>query len=190
MNQNHLHPYDGLSKAFHWVTAIMVVAAFVLGPEHFGRLLRSGVDLGTQNDLVWHETLGMAIFVTTLLRLVWVVLRPTTPRVAMAAWMRWVSNAVHVGLWALMLALPLTALLTLGTEGAPLTLLGGVRVQELPFLANASWADFADWGEVHQFLGDAIIWLAGAHAVAALFHHFKLKDGVLASMLPWYKGRG
>ncbi|MGA8785710.1 MAG: cytochrome b, partial [Polaromonas sp.] len=32
--------------------------------------------------------------------------------------------------------------------------------------------------------GDAIVWLAGFHAAAALFHHFVLKDGVLASMLP------
>jgi cytochrome b561 len=28
------------------------------------------------------------------------------------------------------------------------------------------------------------MWLAGAHALAALYHHFVLKDRVLASMLP------
>jgi bifunctional ADP-heptose synthase (sugar kinase/adenylyltransferase) len=40
----------------------------------------------------------------------------------------------------------------------------------------------ADFG--HGFLGDAIVWLAGLHAVAAIYHHVILKDGVLASMLP------
>ena len=29
-----------------------------------------------------------------------------------------------------------------------------------------------------------IVWVAGAHAAAALFHHFVLRDRVLVSMLP------
>jgi cytochrome b561 len=37
---------------------------------------------------------------------------------------------------------------------------------------------------IHTWLGDAILWLAGFHALAALYHHFVLKDGVLVSMLP------
>jgi cytochrome b561 len=37
---------------------------------------------------------------------------------------------------------------------------------------------------LHTWLGDAILWLAGIHALAALYHHIVLKDGVLASMLP------
>jgi cytochrome b561 len=38
--------------------------------------------------------------------------------------------------------------------------------------------------EVHTWLGDAILWLAGAHAAAGLYHHYFLKDDVLRSMLP------
>jgi cytochrome b561 len=37
---------------------------------------------------------------------------------------------------------------------------------------------------VHTILGNAIIWLAGLHGAAALFHHFILRDNILASMLP------
>jgi cytochrome b561 len=37
---------------------------------------------------------------------------------------------------------------------------------------------------IHTWLGDAILWLAGLHALAGLYHHVVLKDGVLASMLP------
>jgi cytochrome b561 len=37
---------------------------------------------------------------------------------------------------------------------------------------------------IHTWLGDAILWLAGFHALAGLYHHFILKDGVLVSMLP------
>jgi cytochrome b561 len=59
-----------------------------------------------------------------------------------------------------------------------------VRVDQMPLIANSSLAHLADWGDVHGFLGDAILVLAGLHAVAAIYHHVLLKDGVLKSMLP------
>jgi cytochrome b561 len=98
--------------------------------------------------------------------------------------MQRVARMVQGLLWLLMLLLPITALLALGSEGHPLTLLGGLRVDQMPFIANSPLADAADWGDVHGFLGDAIVWLAGAHALAAVYHHVVLKDGVLKSMLP------
>ena len=176
--------FDPVSRAFHWLTAIVVIAAFVLGPEHFGRLMHEGLDPATRWDIVWHESLGVSVFALTLLRLVWVALRPRAPRFEMSPWMQRAARLVQGALWLLMLLLPATAMLALGSEGHPLTLLGGVRVDQMPFIANSPLAGAADWGEVHGFLGDAIVWLAGAHAVAALYHHVVLKDGVLKSMLP------
>ena len=62
--------YDFLSRAFHWVTAIVVTIAFILGPEGFGRLMRQGVDPATRSDIVWHESLGLLVLLLTLLRLI------------------------------------------------------------------------------------------------------------------------
>jgi len=107
----------------------------------------------------------------------------------MAKWMDVSSKLAHFALWALLLVLPVTALLALGGEGHPLTLLGGVRIDQLPWIADSAVAGMFDWGDVHKFLGDAIMWLAGLHAVAAIFHHVALKDGVLSSMLPFIKPR-
>lgn len=185
MNQKPASQYDVLSRAFHWVTAIAVTVAFILGPGGFGRLMRDGIDPATRIDIVWHESLGILVFVLTVLRLLWVAFRPAAPKVQMADWMQWMAKLVHAGLWMLLLALPATALLTLASEDFPLTLLGGVRVNELTMIANLSIAKMADWGEVHQFLGDAIMWISGAHAAAAIFHRVVLKDGLLASMLPY-----
>jgi cytochrome b561 len=41
---------------------------------------------------------------------------------------------------------------------------------------------------VHGWLGDAVMWIAGLHAAAALYHHFVRRDGVLRSMLPGGRG--
>ncbi len=176
--------YDAASQVFHWVTAIIVTIAFILGPGGFGRLMHDGVDPATHSDIVWHESLGLVVFLLTALRLTWVALRPAAPRMVMAGWMRSASRLLHVALWAMLLALPATALLALGSENHPLTLLGGTRVDQLPLIADSTLAKLADWGDVHKFLGDAVMWIAGLHAAAALYHHVILKDGVLASMLP------
>jgi len=189
MNQPSTPRYDTISRAFHWLTAIVVVIAFTLGPEHFGRTMREGIDPATISSVVWHETLGILVFVLTLLRLLWVVVRPAAPQIPMAPPMQLMAKLMHLALWALMLALPISALLALGSESHPLTLLGGVRVEQIPLIGNSALAKLADWGEVHGLLGNTILWLAGLHAVAAIYHHVMLKDGVLLTMLPARKTR-
>lgn len=58
----------------------------------------------------------------------------------------------------------------------PLTLLGGVG---FALRTHASHNFVATIVATSPWLGDAILWLAGAHALAALYHHFVLKDKVL-----------
>lgn len=187
MNTRTAPRYDTFSRWLHWLTAIVVTIAFILGPGGFGRLMRQGIDPATRQDIVWHESLGILVLVLTLVRLLWLAMRPAAPQVQPAGWFGLLGRLMHVALWALLLALPATALLALGSEAHPLTLLGGVRVDRMPFIAESSVAKLADWGDVHEFLGDTIMWLAGLHAAAAIFHHVVLRDGVLLSMLP---GRG
>ena len=182
MNTTPTH-YDALSRALHWLTAIAVVIAFVLGPEHFGRALRQGLDPSTRLDIVVHESLGVLVMVLTLLRLLWVAVRPRKPLLDMPHWMHLTAKATHGLLWLMLLAVPASAFMALGSEGHPLTLLGGIRVNEMPFIAQSSLAPLVDWGDVHGVLGDMVMWLSGLHAVAAIYHHIVLKDGVLLSML-------
>jgi cytochrome b561 len=184
MNHQSTPLYDPLSRALHWLTALAVSIAFVLGPEHFGRLMHNGIDPATLSDVVWHETLGILVFVLTLVRLLWVAFRPAVPQVPMADLQQWIAKLVHLGLWALLLATPISAIMALGSAAHPLTLLGGLRVDQMPWIANSAIAKLTHWGNLHGLLGDAIMWLAGLHAAAAIFHHVILKDGVLLTMLP------
>lgn len=184
MNHNSENLYDPLSRAFHWVTAVVVSIAFVLGPEGFGRLIRHGIDPATRTDILWHETLGILVFLLTVLRLFWVAFRPQTPQTGMAGSMQIIAKLTHVALWVLLLALPITAILALGSQAHPLTLLGGMQITEMPWISTSTILKLVDWGDVHKFLGDAMMGLAGLHAVAAIYHHVVRKDGVLVAMLP------
>lgn len=177
-NQLDRTRYGALAQAFHWLTAILVLAAFIYGPGGTEERVYSAA---RDFDRQLHETLGMSVFVLASVRLVWRMFdtRPDPPQVA--RWMGIAAKAVQWGLYALLFALPLTAITGAWLEGHPLTLLAGVKIEPLVALSHGAGAKIAT---LHTWLGDAILWLAGLHALASLYHHFILRDGVLMSMLP------
>ena len=117
------------------------------------------------------------VLALTLLRLVWLALRPAAPRIDMPGWARTGARLMHAALWILLLALPVTAFLALGSEGHPLTLLGGVRVEKMPLIAESAVAPLADWGEVHETLGNALIWLAGLQSISPTLYEAAAIEG-------------
>jgi cytochrome b561 len=84
-------------------------------------------------------------------------------------------------IYALLVLVPVTAILGAWLEGHPLTLLAIVNIQ--PWLPQSRQLGLA-LGDIHGWLGDALMGLAGLHATAALYHHFWRRDTVLLSMLP------
>ena len=170
--------YGAVAQAFHWTTVVLVVAAYLLGeggPE-------SRVYSATRaSDLAWHETLGILVFVVVLVRLVWRLIDRVPEEPPMPVWMSLASRLVHWVLYAMLVAVPLTAIVGAWYEGYPVTFLGIGQIG--PWLALSH-----DFGrtitELHTTLGSFIVWVAGAHAAAALFHHFVMRDRVLLAMLP------
>jgi len=170
--------YTSVAQALHWLTAILVLVAFIYGPGGSEQRVYSAA---RDFDRQLHETLGMCVFVLFVLRVLWRTIdtRPEPPDVP--RWMGFAAQAMQWALYSLLFALPLTAITGAWLEGHPLTLLAGVEIPPLLGLSHATGAQIAT---LHTWLGDAILWLAGLHALAALYHHFFLGDGVLGSMLP------
>lgn len=181
MAKNSTTRYGSIAQFLHWCTAIVVLVAFIYGPGGPEQRVYSST---LEFDRRLHETLGLCVFALTIIRLLWrtVAARPQAP--AVARWMIVAAKAVQWLLYLLLLALPLTAITGAWLEGHPLTLLAGAEIQPWFGAAHDVGATFAS---VHKWLGDAIMWLAGLHALAALFHHVVLRDEVLATMLPrWF----
>jgi cytochrome b561 len=175
--------YGAIAQVFHWLTAVLVLAAFTLGPGGSEERVYAAA---RDADRQLHESLGLCVFVLVLLRLAWRMIdeRPDPPRVP--RWMGLAAKALQGALYALLLVVPLTAVTGAWLEGHPLTLVAGLRVA--PLLPGAHGLGEAI-AEIHGWLGDTLLWLAGLHAVAALYHHVLLKDGVLVSMLPRWLAR-
>ncbi len=166
------------TQTLHWITAILVLLAFASGlGGSEARLYASGNDF--KREL--HETLGVAIFSVSLLRLMWLAFAHKPAIDGGPAWMKALATSMQRALYALLFLIPITAVMGVWLEGHPLTLLGGTNIAA--FAGN-----FHTFGGLvvgaHTLLGDALIWLAGLHAVAAIFHYLVLRDDVLASMTP------
>jgi cytochrome b561 len=170
--------FGAVAQFFHWATAILVVAAFVYGPGGSEQRVYS---LAKEFDRQIHETLGMGVLAIVLIRLAWRAFDGAPDDPPMPPWMSLGSKVVHAMIYILLLAIPLTAISGAWLEGHPITLLGNVRIGPLLTEAHDVGSAIAS---IHTWLGDAILWVAGAHAAAALYHHFVLRDGVLRSMLP------
>ena len=87
----------------------------------------------------------------------------------------------HWAIYALLVLVPVTAILGAWFEGHPLTVLAVGNLQ--PWLPPSRQLGLV-LADIHGWLGDVLIWLAGFHAGAALYHHFWRRDTVLLSMLP------
>jgi cytochrome b561 len=170
--------YGAVAQYFHWLTVVLVIAAYTLSPGGSEvQVYSASHDFSRQI----HETLGLTVGVLTLLRLAWRALDATPDDAPMPAVMRYAAKIVHVALYLLLMAVPLTAIVGAWFEGHPVTLLVvGEIAPSLP-LAHDVGKTIAT---IHTYLGEAIVWLAGLHAAAGLFHHFYLRDRVLRSMLP------
>jgi cytochrome b561 len=173
--------YNAVTQTFHWLTVIFVAAAYLLSTG--GPASRVYSDANAV-QLSMHETFGLAVLVLVALRLAW---RPfqRAPEVPMASWMRLLSRLVHLALYVLLFAIPLTAIFGAWLGDHPVV----PFMNEVgPFLTSNPELGHT-LSELHGLLGNAIVWLAGLHAAAALYHHFFLRDHVLVTMLPFGEAR-
>ena len=169
--------YSGLEQAFHWLTAILVLVAFIYGPGGSeDRVYSAARDFDRQ----LHETLGLCVLLLSVLRIIWRAFDSRPDPEPVARWMGFLAKLVQVLLYALLFVVPLTAITGAWLEGHPLTTLVG---EIGPWLGKSHDLG-AKIAELHGWLGDVILWVAGLHAAAAIYHHVILKDGVLRSMTP------
>ena len=165
--------YGLIAQSLHWATAILVVWAWLIAGTWRGG--------GDSSALALHETLGFAVFGLVFVRLIWRLFdrRPEDP--PMPGLMALAGKVTHWLLYGLLFAVPATAILGSWLEGHSITVYGLGALG--PYLTTSKSLG-EEILEIHELLGTTIMWVAGLHAAAAIFHHFFLKDRVLRQMLP------
>lgn len=179
--------WGALLRAFHWLVAILIVVQAVIG------LTMVGMDLSPAKVRVFalHKSIGMTILALVLLRIAWRLteLRPADPP-AMPRWQRRAAHALHLVLYVLILAIPLSGWWFNSASNAPLVWFGWFDIPSLTGGLDPVWKPRALL--LHQSLFWLLVALLVLHVGAALWHHFRQRDEVLLRMLrgaPKHGGR-
>lgn len=166
--------YPLSARLLHWAMAALLLSMLCLGAAMVDRW-----QPWATTALQLHKALGLLALLLLLVRLL-NRLRFRAPALPddMPAAQRAIAHASHLGLYALMLALPLSGWAMQGAAGLPLQLFGFV----LPALVDADLARYGLLRELHAWLAYGLLALVLLHAGAALHHAWVRRDGLLARM--------
>lgn len=172
--------FDQISIVLHWLTVLLIIAQFT------SAWLREALDHDTglaAAILAAHRTFGVVIWIVALVRLAW---RHSFARVppfpaSMPKLQQTVAKVNEYGLYALILAQPVTGLGRVLLRGAPFELF----IWKVPALLAPNEAIRHLFVEAHEFGATALLAFVGVHIGAALFHRLVLRDEVLQRMSPW-----
>jgi cytochrome b561 len=169
--------YDGVTIAFHWVTAALVAVLF--GTSWLWNNTPREWHLRSLEDV--HVSLGIALAAVLVGRLAWRLIAGRKLEAIGNAVTAPLSRIVHALLYALLAAQAGLGFGLRWLQGEDFSFFG---LFDIPSLFAPDRALSHQFEELHNLVGWTLIYVVGAHALAALFHRYVLKDGVLRRMLP------
>lgn len=178
MLRNDEARYGAVAQALHWLIAALIFVMFGLG------WYMADLPLGQHKFDMYqlHKSLGVTIFLLVIVRLLWRWRNPAPPLPAtMPGWERAAAHATHGLLYLMLLAQPLIGFLQSNAANFPVVWWGSVP---LPALIGPDEALGEDLVGVHEWGSRLILLLLVLHVVAALRHHFVIRDDILRRMLP------
>ncbi|MFK5986056.1 MAG: cytochrome b [Pseudomonadota bacterium] len=173
--QNH---WGWVTIFIHWLTAITVIALFILGLwmvelTYYDSWYRDAPNI--------HKSIGLLLFAITLFRILWLSLsiRPG----ALSSYSQieqQLAKIVHWALYILLFSLMFSGYLISTADGRAIELFNWFDV---PAIISGIEGQEDIAGQVHYILAMSLIVITGIHAMGAIKHHFIDKDSTLTRML-------
>jgi cytochrome b561 len=177
----HSANYTRTAIALHWLVAFALVATFSVG-FYMHDLPLSPIKLKIYS---WHKWAGVTIFLLACFRLGWrFTHRPPGPPSGMPAWQHTAAEVVHLLIYVLMFAIPLSGWLMSSAKGFQTVYFGILPIPDL-LAKDKELGDLLSF--VHKMLNFTLAGVVVAHAGAAFKHHFIDRDDVLTRMLPFLR---
>jgi cytochrome b561 len=171
--------YRPAARWLHWITALLVAAMFTLG---IWMIYFKPADARLGHRLFnLHESTGVAIWVIVLGRL-WLRRRwPPPPLPAdTPAPIRLAARLNHLGLYALLLAMPVIGFLGNNAQGVALV---WYELVPLPSPLGKDEATARILSAIHWWGALLLLAMVGAHLAGAAYHGWIRRDGVVRRML-------
>lgn len=184
MLKNTHNTYGAVTKTLHWLTVLLMITVIPLA------IFAHSLPFETSEELTrkawyysFHKTLGVTLFFTALLRILWALSQPKPyPVRAMKKLEHWLAETVHWVLYAGLIIVPLAGWIHHASSSgfAPIWWPLG---QNLPLVPKSEGvSDF--FGLLHYLTKNLLVAAILLHVVGALKHHFVDRDTTLRRMLP------
>ncbi len=179
MIRNSQNAWGWPAITMHWVVAALILATFGLG------LWMGEVPARADRPFYYaiHASLGITLLVILVVRIAWALLNstPAAPH-GTPPWQQSAARLAHLGLYALTLAAVLFGWALAGVQETPIVPMAfGVMPMPSPLPLTHAAEDFLE--EAHELAAYALIALAGVHMLAALWHHYIMRDDTLRRMI-------
>jgi cytochrome b561 len=170
-----------VSQFLHWLIVVLLIVQVTLAS------IADDLPLGMKKlaMLARHKSVGITILGLAVLRLLWRWMNPTPALPdTLKPYERVLANLTHAGLYIVLFAMPLSGWMMSSARGFPVSWFGFIQ---LPDLVTKNKSVYDAMLETHETLAWVLYVIVGLHVLAALKHHFVLKDHVLKRMLPFTK---
>jgi len=185
MLRNTRTGYGSVAIVFHWTMAVLILGMLALG------LYMHDLPLDQPSTFAlyqWHKSFGFVVLSLAALRLLWRLINPS-PRLpsGLHPLERAGAHLGHVGLYALLFALPLTGwfMVSASPWGIPTVLFNTLPVPHLPVPEALGPKDQAEsfFKLLHEYGAYLLMALIAIHVAAAFKHHLLSRDDTLKRMV-------
>lgn len=174
--------YGSVTRAFHWLTALLIISMIPLGRVANLAPFTNDAELAYKFLLFsLHKTLGLTLFGVALLRILWALSQPKPgPLHAHRRMENFLADLVHWVLYGSLVLLPLSGWI----EHAAMPGLAPIWWpfgQGLPFVPASFWLA-ETVGAVHVICGKVLIVAILLHVTGAAKHQLIDRDGTMRRM--------
>ena len=130
----------------------------------------------------WHKSVGMAILIFAIIRLGWRLSNPVPTLGFMPKLERLAAQVGHIALYIILIGFPISGYMMSVAGGHDVIMFNLWQVPSI-IEPNQQIGKIASFFH-HTIFTKGVYVVVGIHILAALRHHFLLKDNVLRRMLP------
>ena len=178
MLRNTETSWGAISRAFHWVSGVLILGLFAYGLW----MTKFPAREDTAYHVAIHASIGISVLALMIARVFWRAVNPTPmPPKGAARWEITASKIGHLGLYVLVFGTLIAGWLLAGSGRAPLdySLFGIIPMPNM-LGTGSPYHKFLE--ESHELLGYAMIALVAIHIAAAVWHERVRRDGVMDRM--------
>jgi cytochrome b561 len=176
--RNTAEHYGALAKFLHWSIVILIIVQYFLAES--ADELPDGIE--KLQILSRHKSIGMLVLLLAVARILWKLANKGLPAPVGTGSLKKAAAAGHGLLYLLILLQPISGWAMSSAANYPVTFFGWFQ---FPAILAQNHALHETLQDVHEALFYTLVVVAVGHALAAVYHHFFLKDDVLRRMSPF-----